>query len=142
MCHGSVESAFTYCSYVVARIVPEPHTEAIWEISEKGSNMEKVQQLSGKGKSGLEAYPEIHHFDLEPDEFFEFLVNPRAILERVGLDARRPRTVIFPSWVGLADETTASAERGRGTPDGGTPPPRKKVCCVVTKDATTCTVQN
>jgi hypothetical protein len=32
----SVESAFTYCPYVVARIVPEPQSEVIWAISAHG----------------------------------------------------------------------------------------------------------
>ena len=43
-----VESAFTYCSYVVARIVPEPQREAIWAIS---------VYLSGRAGRGARSRP-------------------------------------------------------------------------------------
>jgi len=38
----SVESAFTYCSYVVARIAPEPQRGTIWEMPD-----ETLPELTG-----------------------------------------------------------------------------------------------
>jgi hypothetical protein len=50
------------------------------------SRVENVQQLTGKGVSGLEHCPPVAHFDLAPEELQRFLENPEETLTSIGLE--------------------------------------------------------
>jgi hypothetical protein len=93
--------------------------------------MDKVVQLSGKGKEGLEDCPTFYHFDIENDEFLRFLADPKPILDRIGMKA--PLTIVLPSWEGL-----------QGGVEGlqGQPTQRTKVCCTTGDGGMTCTAGN